>query len=240
VKQEEFEALCYFNSLQDRALLEIVKEGKTRVGVGKWLQTIRASRFVAEEILQTLLRSKTELQTAVDDLNSEQREGYSFLTKPKLNKYYDFVCDSYDGAQSFLDKSYPKKIRKKKPVDPEKVVKNLKHLSKDETLNLQSVNPKDILGASMLTVYNTKNRALTLYIAKENGFSVKGSTILNWDEDKSQTKKLRKPQETLPMFVGVGYSMVHPRFLGIKTKPSKPNGRINGNMILLWAKKNIK
>lgn len=240
MKQEDFEALCYFNSLQDRALLEIVKEGKTKVGVGKWLQTIRASKFVAEEILQTLLRSKTELQMAVDDQNSEQREGYSFLTKPKLTKYYGFVCDAYEGAQSFLDKAYPKRVRKKKPVDPEKVVKNLRYLPKDESLNLESVSPKDILGASMMTVYNTKNRTLTLYIAKEEGFSIKGSTLTNWDEDKSQSKKLRKPQETVPLFVQVGYSMVHPRFLGIKTKPSKPNGRINSNMILLWAKKNIK
>lgn len=240
MKHEDFDALCYFNSLQDRALLDIVKEGKTKVGVERWLKAVRASKFVAEEILQTLLRSKTELQTAVDDPNSEQREGYSFLTKPKLNKYYEFIRDIHEETQKFLDKTYPKKIRKKKPVDPEKVTKNLKYLPKDETLNLQSVSPKDILGAAMLTVYNTKNRSLTLYMGKEEGLSIKGSTILNWDEDKSQTKKLRKPQEVLPLFVGVGHGMVHPRFLGIKTKPSKPNGRINGNMILLWAKKPIK
>lgn len=240
VKHEDFDALCYFNSLQDRALLDIVKEGKTKVGIERWLKAIRASKFVAEEILQTLLRSKTELQTAVDDPNSEQREGYSYLSKPKLNKYYEFIRDIHEETQKFLDKTYPKKVRKKKPVDPEKVIKNLKYLPKDETLNLQSVSPKDILGASMLAVYNTKNRALTLYISKEEGLSIKGSTILNWDENKSQTKKLRKPQETVPLFVGVGYGMVHPRFLGIKTKPSKPNGRINANMILLWAKKPIK
>ena len=89
----------------------------------------------------------------------------------------------------------------------------------------------------MLTVYNTKNRVLTLYVAKPEGFSIKGSTLMNWDEDKSLSKKLRKPSDTVPTFVSVGHSVVQPRFLGIKTKPTKPNGRINGNMILLWAKK---
>jgi hypothetical protein len=237
VKHEDFDALCYFNSLQDRALLEIVKEGKTKIAVQRWLNTIKASKYVAEEILQILMRSKTELQLAVDDPTSDQREGYSYLSKPQLTKYHKFVTDAYEDAQGFLDKAYPKKIRKKKPQDPEKVVKNLKYLEKDETMNLQSVSPKDILGASMLTVYNTKNRVLTLYIAKPEGFSIKGSTLLNWDESKSMSKKLRKPEDTIPTFVSVGYNVVQPRFLGIKTKPTKPNGRINGNMVLLWAKK---
>lgn len=240
MKPEDFEALCYFNSLQDRALLEIVKEGKTRVDLGRWLSSIKASKAVGEEIIHTLLRSKTELQAAVDDPESEQREGYSYLTKPKLARYHKFVEDAYTDTQQFLDKQYPKKIRKKKPIDPEKAVRNLKYLSNFESLNLQSVSPKDILGASMLTVYNTKSRTLTLYVAKEEGFGIKGSTLLNWDESKSQTKKLRKPEDTLQLFTSVGYGVVQPRFLGIKTKPSKPNGRINSNMILLWAKKQIK
>lgn len=237
VKHEDFDALCYFNSLQDRALLEILKEGKTKIAIQRWLNTIKASRYVVEEVLQILMRGKTELQMAVDDPSSDQREGYSYLTKPQLAKYHKFISDAYEDAQAFLDKQYPKKIRKKKPQDPNKVIKNLKYLEKDETLNLQSVSPKDILGASMLTIYNIKNRVLTLYIAKAEGFSIKGSTLTNWDEDKSLSKKLRKPSDTVPTFVSVGHGVVHPRFLGIKTKPTKPNGRINGNMILLWAKK---
>jgi hypothetical protein len=237
VKTQDFESLCYFNSLQDRALVEIVQDNKTSVNIGKWLTSTRAAKGVAEEILQTLLRSKSDLDIAVVDSNSEQREGYSYLGKTKLTRYHKFVCDSCEGVQGFLDKTYPKKIRKKKPQDPEKAVKNLKYLLKDETLNLQSVSPKDILGASMLTVYNTKNRVLTLYIAKPEGFGIKGSTLLNWDEDKSLSKKLRKPEEVIPTFVSVGYNVVQPRFLSVKTKPTKPNGRINTNMVLLWAKK---
>lgn len=237
MKSEDFETLCYFNSVKDKALIEILKEGKTSVDVGRWLKAIRASKFVAEDVLHTLERSRTELQTAVDEPNSYEREGYSYLTKQKLTRYHKFVCDSYEEVQSFLDKFYPKKSRKKKPIDPSRLVKNLKYLQKDDALGLQSVDPKDILGASVLLTYNTKSRILTLYVSAENGFSVKGCSILNWDESKSQSKKLRKPKETISIFTDAGYATIQSRFSSIKTKPSKPNGRVNSSTVILVSKK---
>ena len=238
VKPEDFETLCYFNSIKDKALIEILKEGKTTVDVGRWLKSVRASKFVAEDVLHTLDRSRSELQTAVDEPNSYEREGYSYLTKQKLTRYHKFICDSYEDVQSFIDKFYPKKSRKKKPVDPSRLVKNLKYLQKDDALGLQSVDPKDILGSSVLLTYNTKSRVLTLYVSSEsNGFGIKGCSILNWDEAKSQSKKLRKPKETISIFTDAGYATIQSRFSGIKTKPSKPNGRINSSTIILVYKK---
>ena len=242
VKIHDFETLCDFNKLQDRALAEIITEGKTKVDLYRWLSSIKASKSVTQEINSTIERNKGELQIATEDPSSDYREGYSYLTKPKLEKYFKFMCDAHDGVQKYINKAYPKKIRKKKPVDPARLIKNLKYLAKDESLNLLSIEPKDIIGAEMLTVYNTKTRGLTLYVAKtEQGISVKGSSLTNWDEEKSLSKKLRNSKNCLDAsaFVSVGYAKVQPLFSSIKTKPSKPNGRINGNMILLWAKKNL-
>jgi len=92
----------------------------------------------------------------------------------------------------------------------------------------------------MLTVYNTKTRCLTLYHAKDGGFGIKGSTLLNWDETKSSAKMLRKPKDTLQFFVNSGFAVVQSKFQGIKTKPKSPNGRINGHTILLWVRKTSK
>ena len=239
VKPEDFDALCYFNNLLDRGLGEIISEGKTKVDIGRWLSSVRTSKTVAEDIEETLVRSRTELQVAVDDPKSDQREGYSYLQKPKLNRYHKFICDSHDDVMKYMESHYPKKVRKKKATDPAKLVKGLKYKEKDEEFDLTSVSPRDILGAEMLTVFNTKTRTITLYHAKEQGLMIKGSTILNFS-DKSQAKRLRKPKEILQQFVSVGFALVQKRFDEIKTKPSKPNGRINSHTILIWCKKAVR
>lgn len=236
MKPEDFDALCYFNNLLDRGLGEIISEGKTKVDIGRWLSRVRASKTVAEDIEETLVRSRSELQIAVDDPKSDQREGYSYLPKPKLTRYHKFICDSHDDVVKYIETEYPKKIRKKKPVDPVKVVKALKYKEKDDDFGLTSISARDILGAEMLTVFNTKTRVLTLYYGKEDGLSVKGSTILNFS-DRSAAKRLRKPKDTLPLFANTGFAVVQRKFDEIKAKPSKPNGRVNTHTVLLWSKK---
>lgn len=239
VKPEDFEALCYFNALLDRGLAEIIAETKTKIDIGRWLKSIRASKTVAEDVEETLVRSRSELQIAVDDPKSDQREGYSYLPKPKLTRYHKFICDSHDDVVKYLETEYPKKIRKKKPVDPTKLVKGLKYKEKDEDFSLTSISPRDILGAEMLTVFNTKTRVLTLYHGKEGGLLVKGSTIQNFS-DRSLAKRLRKPKDTLPLFTNTGFAVVQRKFDDIRAKASKPNGRINPHTVLLWSKKSSK
>jgi len=237
MKPEEKEHLCYFNVLQDRAFGEIQKEGKTKTDIKRWLGSIKASKVVAEEIISILSRSCADIKVAVEEEASYQREAYSCFNKTKLNRYYKFYYDSLKESEEYLQEQYPKKVRTKKHIPAEKVVQNLNFLSKDESLNLQSISPHDILGASMLTVYNTKTKILSLYHAKDGGVSVKGSTLVNWDEDKSFSKRLRKPKEMLAMFVNAGFALVQPRFDGIKTKPTKTNGRVNNHTLILWSKK---
>ena len=89
----------------------------------------------------------------------------------------------------------------------------------------------------MLTVYNSKTRTFTLYHSKSGEtIGVKGSTLTGWDGDKSQSKRLRRP-ELVKIFSAMGFAVVQQKFNEIKTKPSKPNGRINANTVLVWAKK---
>ena len=237
MKPDEKEHLGYFNILQDRAVDELQKEGKTKVDIHRWMRTIRASKATAEEMYSILIRQHADLSVAVEDEASYQRESYSHFSKTKLTRYCKFIGDACREITEFLEEYYPKKVKAKKQVAPEKVVQKLNFLLKDETLNLQSISPHDILGASMLTVYNTKTKTLSLYHAKDGGVSVKGSTLVNWDEDKSFSKRLRKPKEMLAMFVNAGFALVQPRFDGIKTKPTKTNGRVNNHTLIIWSKK---
>ena len=79
-----------------------------------------------------------------------------------------------------------------------KLVEKLKYLKTDDKFKIASVQPDQIIGASELWVFNTKTRKLGKYIAKNidpkglgrdgSGLSVKGTTIIGFDETTSIQK----------------------------------------------------
>jgi hypothetical protein len=94
--------------------------------------------------------------------------------------------------------------------------------------------PKDVVGAMQLWVYNTKTRKLGCYHADDaGGLSVKGSSLLNFTESKSVSKKLRKPEATLPEILRGGKVYLRNALDTIKAVASPLTGRINSDTILL-------
>jgi hypothetical protein len=124
------------------------------------------------------------------------------------------------------------RAKKAKPV--EKIIAKLKYQKSNEPLKLVSINPTDIVGASELWVYNTKSRKLGKYVAKEFAeLSVKGTSIINYDEAKSVQKTLRKPEEQLKEFKAAGKVQLRKFLDDIKAVDIKLNGRVNEEIILL-------
>ena len=103
-------------------------------------------------------------------------------------------------------KKATKKLRVKKSPSKEKLVAKLKYAKESKELKLVSINPVDIVGAAELWVYNTKTRKLGKYVpgTYKDGISVKGTTILDFDETKSVQKTLRKPEQQLIEFMKSG------------------------------------
>lgn len=136
-----------------------------------------------------------------------------------------------------------RKAPKRKPKDPAKLVAKLKYAQKNDELNLDSVDPKEIVCANELFVYNVKTRKIGHYTAKVidprglnregTGLTVKGSTIRGFDEENSVQKTLRKPQEQIKQLADAGPVKIKTLLKDIKTMEVKLNGRINEHTILL-------
>jgi hypothetical protein len=143
-------------------------------------------------------------------------------------------CDKYVTVNKPATKTKIRKPRKLKVKSPADLVKKLKYMTKDASLNIASIDPQKIVGATQLWIFNVKYRKLGVYHTNSaKGFSVKGTTILNYDSEKSVCKMLRKPQKQLAEFNQQGKVGLR-NFLGnIKAKDSKLNGRINSDTILL-------
>jgi hypothetical protein len=123
------------------------------------------------------------------------------------------------------------RTRRKKTVTTDKQVARLNY-QKDtaEYGGLVSVNPEKLIGSKQAMLFNTKYRTLQLYVS-EDGLGVKGSTLQNFDPEKSYAKKIRVPEAFLPQLTAAMKSV---KLLdNVKAKPSKLTGRVNKDTIIL-------
>jgi triosephosphate isomerase len=125
--------------------------------------------------------------------------------------------------------------RVKKAVSKEKLVEKLNYLKTDSNSKLVSINPVTIIGAAILWCYDSKTKKLFRYLADEidGPLSVKGTTIIGYDPNKSIGKTIRKPAEQLAIFKAGSNTAINKFFDSLTTVEIKANGRINPNQILV-------
>jgi hypothetical protein len=113
------------------------------------------------------------------------------------------------------------------------IVAKMKFAATNDDLGLKSVSPTSIVGADELYCFNVKTRKMQVYKALDGmTLTVKGTTIMNYDMEKSGQKTVRKP-ETLTPLSDKG-KRVYANFMkALTAKPIVPNGRINADTVLL-------
>jgi len=174
-----------------------------------------------------------------DDEYEQLSEGYPYK-KSELKKILEFYNMLIEDAKhhSNIQKAN-RKIRTKKAPTKDKLVTKIKYKANDDMYKIVSIDPKEIIGAQELWVFNTRTRKIGKYIAS-NGFesgelSVKGTSIIGFDEIKSIQKTVRKPDATLKEFKNAGKVALRTFLQDLTTTDIKLNGRINNDVILLKA-----
>jgi len=207
---------------------------KPKFSLYRRLIVLKPAKKYAANIAEYYSRLQKELRELVEDKTPELVESYQFLKIPQHKKYLDFVNSLIDDANSYA--TGQKKVRVKCKVSFEKIVSKLKYKEFDADLKISSIDPIVIPQSEILFVFNTKYRDLFIYQAKDGEkFSVKGTTLQNFDEDKSFKKKIRKPEDVLNSVLKTTKLRAIRAFGEIKTKPGIATGRINGECILLRA-----
>ena len=176
----------------------------------------------------------------VNDLYQElvEKEGYEHLAPAKYKSWLKFHKGLVDDAERYhANMKIARQVRKPRAIKVKpaaKLVEKVKFKKEDTEQKLVSINPVDIIKAQTLWVYNTKYRQLSVYHAiDDGGLSVKGTTVTQFDEKKSVSKRLRKPHEVLPKLLGAGKVVLRSFMDDIKTNSTVPTGRINEDVILL-------
>lgn len=180
-------------------------------------------------------KRKAELELAQSKTDEQVKEGYSHYKAADFKKHIKWIDDLLAAIEQYRGvKKATKKARVKKAPSKEKLVAKLKYAKEDKGLKVVSINPAEIVGASELWVYNIKTRKLGKYIAAPyHTLSVKGTSITGYDEDKSVSKTLRKPDEQLKEFAKAGKVALRTFIKDIKAVEIKLNGRISDDVLLL-------
>jgi len=182
-----------------------------------------------------------EIEEVLKGTDSQLVQGYQHLTKTQLKNIVKFIELVINDLNSYISvKKAAKAPRARKAVPVEKQVAKLKYLKtfKDTAskLDLLSISPIKLHGASEAWVYDTAKRKLHHYIADDYSktFTVKGSTLLGFDTAQSEVKTLRKPAEQIKEVMG-SKPAARKYFKDIKAVSTTPNGRFNNAMIILKA-----
>ena len=178
---------------------------------------------------------RSEYDDVLTTKDSDVKEAYSNFTKAQLKKLVAY-CDQVivDGMKLAGEAVKTRKPRKRKAKSADQVVAKLNYAKDFAELKLVSIDPKTIIGATSLWVYNTKTRKLGVYQALDAvGLGIKGSTIQNFAESKSISKTLRKPNVTLPEVLKGGKVALRNILTNIRAAEKVLTGRINTDTILL-------
>ena len=199
------------------------------------MNTLEIKGAHAKFVIDHFKTRRAEYDEVLTTTDPDVKEAYSNFTKVQLKKLVAY-CDQVivDGMRLAGDAVKSRKPRKRKAKSPDQLVTKLNYAKDFAELKLVSVDPKTIVGANQLWVYNTKTRKLGCYNAEDAaGLSIKGSTLQNFAESKSIQKTLRKPGVTLPEVLKGGKVALRNVLTEIRAAEGVLTGRINNDTILL-------
>lgn len=178
----------------------------------------------------------TQLDELIKATKEQQyEEAYSFLGKVGLKRMTEFVVSMID---SCLTASQIKKTTRKPRMKKEKpaavVAGKVKYLKEYSDLKLKSVTPDKVVGSSEVWLFNIKYRKLFKYVALDGmKLTFKGTTLQNFDPEKSGAKTIRKPETYFPELINRGKRDWNKAFNDVKSVLAKATGRINEEVLIL-------
>lgn len=114
------------------------------------------------------------------------------------------------------------------------VATTFKYKDNDNDTGLVSTNPSNIIGAQVAVLYNVKYRLLTVLYANDlNGLSVKGTSVVNYDEATSKTKRAGRSIETIKAMKTMNKTAIKKAFDGIDSQVIELKARGSEEVIVV-------
>lgn len=179
-----------------------------------------------------------ELEELTTKKTKDLVEAYSYMGGIRVQKrFMKFIKSIVDGSEMYMNsKKATRKPRAKKSVSSAQQVAKVNYQKECKEYQIVSIDPVNIVGATQIILFNTKYRTVTfLNSSSKSGFTVKGTTIQDIDNETSSKKKVRKPEPFLKEVAKTTKLKTKKAYEALKTKASEANGRIGKDTIILKA-----
>ncbi len=188
-----------------------------------------------DDIIVWLDKKTFEFTYVYKSTDTDTKEGYSNLNKRKISQIIKFLGECVEDVERYVEFRKANRKPKTKKAKPSSLqITKLKYLKYCPELNIDSVSPIDIVGASQVWVYNTKYKKLAVYRTDSTlGIQVKGSSLQNYDPELSDQKVIRRPEAFLPIIKSSTKIKLRKIMDELTTKGSDVSGRINEECIIL-------
>ena len=194
------------------------------------------------EKIEPILAEFTELlevrrlpRAKLTDMQTQLLESYEHLTGMATVKKIVKLVESYisDLKKSHVSKQVAK-VRKKKPMDKTKLVRNIKFQKEDTALAITSVEPINLLNCSEVWTFDTKTRKLNKYYSPiGGGITVKGAALVGYEESMSNCKLLRKPETQVKEFADLAKKDLTKWYSSVKSKSAPVRARLTPTTLIL-------
>ena len=158
------------------------------------------------------------------------------MNKTEKKGFLNFINKLILDTEKYAENNKPiRKPRKGKAISATKLVSKLSFLDHDPENQVKSIDPSKIIGAKQLWLFNSKTNEIIKYDQMDRGgLSVKGTTIQNFNEKTSSSKKLGvKTEHFIERILSAGTIVLNKVMSEINSKASNVTGRVNNNMIIL-------
>ena len=213
----------------------VVREFKNVFDPYELMRSLEIKGAHTKYIVPVYEKKLEEIEIAIKGKDEQLVEGYSFLSKKQLKDYALLLKSIIDDCGRIAHTAKLTRAPRKKKVKPvDKVIEKLQFKKEDNEYKTASINPVDIIGASQLWIFNTKTRKLGCYNATDSGgLNIKGTTLINFNEETSVHKTIRKPEVILPATLKAGKVALRKVLPDINAVEQALTGRINSDTILL-------
>jgi len=218
--------------LKDKIPLKLFKQKQINLGHLRFVTNWFIGAYEELQELNNLPPAKQR-----DDMQQQLAEGYETYSKAQIKELTDFYKRLFDAIEIMkAEQKQNRAVRKPKVKSAQELVKKLKFKPSDGDFGIASINPSEIIDATAVVVFNTKNRKIGIYYAEDHAqFKVKGTTLQHFSEIRSLQKTIRKPDEILPQWKKITKHKLKAQFGYLKTTETKMNGRFNADTIILKA-----
>lgn len=213
----------------------VMSKCKTPIDVESYIKSLQLSSVVLKKVCDNFVDHSKEITEAIAGKDKQLVEGYSQFSKVELRRLREFMDSIVTATNKVAIVSKPtrkKRVSKEKPAAI--LVAKVQYQKECPELKLKSITPDKVIGATQVWTYNTKTKLLGVYNSENaKGFSMKGTTLQNFDSATSIGKRLRKPEIVLKDVLEAGKVKLKKILPDLKTKECVLTGRINSDTIIL-------